>query len=97
MVYPKHTMSQNYIICHVGNVTDGTQILLQATCMNITMDQIIAARSEKPFSKKWPNGKIPYTFDVSEYEVGLFQTERNIVKKIAQRFNKDLNGCASIR
>ena len=100
MVYPKHTMSQNYIICHVGNVTDGTQILLQATCMNITMDQIIAARSEKPFSKKWPNGKIPYNFDSSGlegYEVALSEEEQNIVKKVADRFNKDLNGCASIR
>ena len=68
--------------------------------MNITIAQIVAARSGKPFSKKWPNGKIPYNFDSSgleEYEVGLSEAEQNIVKKVAGRFNKDLNGCASIR
>ena len=68
--------------------------------MNITIAQIVAARSGKSFSKKWPNGKIPYNFDSSGlegYEVGLSEEEQNIVKKVAQRFNKDLNGCASIR
>ena len=68
--------------------------------MNITIAQIIAARSGIPFSKKWPNGTIPYCFDCSDlepFEVGLSEAEQNIVKKVAQRFNKDLNGCASIK
>ena len=68
--------------------------------MNITIAQIVAARSGKPFSKKWPNGTIPYDFDSSGlegFEVGLSEAEQNIVKKVAQRFNKDLNGCASIK
>ena len=68
--------------------------------MNITISQIVAARSGKSFSEKWPNGKIPYNFDSSGlegYEVGLSEEEQNIVKKVAERFNKDLNGCASIR
>ena len=68
--------------------------------MNITMAQIVAARNGKPFSKKWPNGTIPYDFDSSGlegHEVALSEEEQNIVKKVAGRFNKDLNGCASIR
>ena len=68
--------------------------------MNISIAQIIAARSGNSFSKKWPNGNIPYNFDSSGlegYEVGLSEEEQNIVKKVADRFNKDLNGCASIR
>ena len=84
---------------HVGKEPDGSQILLRDD-MNITIDQIITARSGKAFSKKWPDGRIPYDFDSSdleEYEVSLSQDERNIVKKVAERFNKDLNGCASIR
>ena len=68
--------------------------------MNISIAQILAARSGESFSEKWPNGKIPYNFDSSGlegYEVGLSEAEQNIVKKVAERFNKDLNGCASIR
>ena len=68
--------------------------------MNITVAQIIAARSGKSFSKKWPNGIIPYTFDstnIEGYEEGLLEAEQNIVKKVVERFNKDLNGCVRIR
>ena len=68
--------------------------------MNITIAQILTARSGKSFSKKWPNGNIPYNFDsggLEEYEVGLSEAEQNIVKKVIERFNKDLNGCVSIR
>ena len=68
--------------------------------MNITVAQIIAARSGKSFSKKWPNGIIPYTFDstnIEGYEDGLSEAEQNIVKKVVERFNKDLNGCVRIR
>ena len=69
--------------------------------MNITVGQIVEARSGKAFSKKWPNGKIPYTFDppyiVEGKDIKLSQAEQNIVKKVVKRFNKDLNGCASIR
>ena len=68
--------------------------------MYITVAQIVEARSGKAFSEKWPNGKIPYTFDptfIEPYDVRLTQAEQNIVKKVVKRFNKDLNGCASIR
>ena len=70
--------------------------------MNITVGQIVEARSGKTFSQKWPKGKIVYTFDPSSneqepYDIRLSQAEQNIVKKVAKRFNKDLNGCASIR
>ena len=85
----------NIFLC-LGKEPDGTQIRIRDD-MNITVAQIFAARSGKPFFEKWPNGKIPYTFVVSEYEVGLYQAEQNIVKKVAERFNKDLNGCASIK
>ena len=95
-VYPKHTM---YLLYHVGKEPDGTQFLL-LDYMNITVAQIIEARSGKPFSEKWPNGRIPYTFDsknIEGYEEGLSEAEQNIVKKVVARFNKDLNGCVSIR
>ena len=84
---------------HIGKEPEGSQILLRDD-MNITIAQIVAARSGKTFSKKWPNGTIPYCFDCSGlegFEVGLSEAEQNIVKKVAQRFNKDLNGCASIK
>ena len=92
-------MPLNNLFYHLGKEPDGTQILLRDD-MNITIAQIVAARSGKSFSEKWPNGKIPYNFDSSGlegYEVGLSEAEQNIVKKVAERFNKDLNGCASIR
>ena len=80
---------------------DGNKILLQDD-MNITVAQIVEARSGKTISQKWPKGKIVYTFDPpsnaeEEYDIRLTQAEQNIVKKVAKRFNKDLNGCASIR
>ena len=95
-MYPKHTM---YLFYHVGKEPDGTQILLLDD-MNITVGQIIEARSGKSFAKKWPHGIIPYTFDstnIEGYEEGLFEAEQNIVKKVVERFNKDLNGCVRIR
>ena len=83
---------------HVGKEPEGSQHLLRDD-MNITIAQIIAARSGKGFNK-WHNGIIPYDFDSSdleEYEVGLSEAEQNIVKKVVKRFNKDLNGCATIK
>ena len=94
-VYPKHTM---YLFYHVGKEPDGTQFLL-LDYMNISVAQIIEARSGNSFSK-WPNGEIPYTFDftsIEGYQEGLSEAEQNIVKKVVARFNKDLNGCVSIR
>ena len=88
-----------YLFYNVGKEPDGTQILLLDD-MNITVGQIVEARSGKAFSQKWPNGKIPYTFDppyIEGKDIKLSQAEQNIVKKVAKRFNKDLNGCASIR
>ena len=87
-----------YLFYHVGKEPDGTQYLL-LDYMNISVAQIIEARSGNSFSK-WPDGKIPYTFDstnIEGYEEGLSEAEQNIVKKVVARFNKDLNGCVSIR
>ena len=80
---------------------DGNEIL-QLDDMNITVGQICEARTGHTYSQKWPKGKIVYTFDPSSneqepYDIRLSQAEQNIVKKVAKRFNKDLNGCASIR
>ena len=87
-----------YLFYHVGKEPDGTQFLL-LDYMNISVAQIIEARSGNSFSK-WPNGEIPYTFDftsIEGYQEGLSEAEQNIVKKVVARFNKDLNGCVSIR
>ena len=87
-----------YLFYHVGKEPDGTQFLL-LDYMNISVAQIIEARSGNSFSK-WPNGEIPYTFDftsIEGYQEGLSEAEQNIVKKVVERFNKDLNGCVSIR
>ena len=80
---------------------DGNEIL-QLDDMNITVGQICEARTGHTYSQKWPKGKIFYTFDPPSNEqegkdIRLSQAEQNIVKKVAKRFNKDLNGCASIR
>ena len=95
-VYPKHTM---YLFYHVGKEPDGTQFLLLGG-MNISVAQIIDARIGNSISKKWPNRTIPYTFkstSIEGYQEGLSEAEQNIVKKVVARFNKDLNGCVSIR
>ena len=87
-----------YLFYHVGKEPDGTQYLL-LDYMNISVAQIIEARSGISLSK-WPNGEIPYTFDftsIEGYQEGLSEAEQNIVKKVVARFNKDLNGCVSIR
>ena len=60
--------------------------------MELTVGQIIGPRNGKPFSKKWPEGKVPYTFHES-----LLEQERNILEKIFKRFNKDLKGCLRVR
>ena len=69
--------------------------------MNITIAQIVEARSGKTYYKKWPNGTILYTFEptfvVEGKDIRLSQEERNIVKKVVKRFNKDFKGCASIK
>ena len=87
-----------HLFYHVGKEPDGTQFLL-LDYMNISVAQIIEARSGNSFSK-WPNREIPYTFDftsIEGYQEGLSEAEQNIVKKVVARFNKDLNGCVSIR
>ena len=94
-VYPKHTM---YFFYHVGKEPDRTQFLL-LDYMNISVAQILDARIGKS-SSKWPNGEIPYTFDftsIEPFQEGLSEAEQNIAKKVVARFNKDLNGCVSIR
>ena len=70
--------------------------------MNITVGQICEARTGHTFSNRWPKGKIVYTFDPPSneehtYDKRLSQAEQNIVKKVVERFNKDLNGCVRIR
>jgi hypothetical protein len=60
--------------------------------MELTVGQIIGPRNGKPFSKKWPEGKVPYTFHKS-----VLEQERNVLEKIFKRFNKDLKGCLRVR
>ena len=60
--------------------------------MELTVGQIIGPRNGKPFSKKWPEGKVPYTFHTS-----VLEQERNVLEKIFKRFNKDLKGCLRVR
>ena len=60
--------------------------------MELTIGQIIGARNGTRFSKKWPEGKVPYTFHDS-----LLQQERKVLEKVFKRFNKDLKGCLKVR
>ena len=60
--------------------------------MELTVGQIIGPRNGNPFSKKWPEGKVPYTFHKS-----VLEQERNVLEKIFKRFNKDLKGCLRVR
>ena len=66
--------------------------------MELTIGQIIGPRNGQPFSKKWPEGKVPYTFheSLSPYNSWLEQ-ERNVLEKVFKRFNKDLKGCLRVR
>ena len=70
---------------------DETEIVLRGD-MELTIGQIIGARNGTRFSKKWPEGKVPYTFHES-----LLEQERNVLEKIFKRFNKDLKGCLQVR
>ena len=70
---------------------NGTEIVFRGD-MELTIGQIIGARNGTRFSKKWPEGKVPYTFHES-----LLEQERNVLEKIFKRFNKDLKGCLRVR
>ena len=70
---------------------DETEIVIRGD-MELTIGQIIGARNGTRFSKKWPEGKVPYTFHES-----LLEQERNVLEKIFKRFNKDLKGCLRVR
>jgi hypothetical protein len=65
--------------------------------MELTIGQIIGPRNGQPFSKKWPGGKVPYTFHESKPGWRLLEEERNILEKVFKRFNKDLKGCLRVR
>ena len=75
---------------------DETEIVLRGD-MELTIGQIIGPRTGQKFSKKWPEGKVPYTFQ--EYIPGwrFLQEERNVIQKVFKRFNKDLKGCLQVR
>jgi len=69
--------------------------------MKLTKGQIDEARSgEKLKIHKWGNdlneantmGVVPYRFDKN-----IIEDERNVVRIILERFNKDLKGCLIIR
>ena len=69
--------------------------------MKLTKGQIHEARSGGRLTiHKWGNkrkekntmGVVPYTFDDD-----ITEDERIVVNRILERFNKDLDGCLSIR
>ena len=68
--------------------------------MELTVGQINEARSGNLEIRKWGNernekntkGVVPYKFHDE-----IRQSEREVVKIILDRFNKDLKGCVSIR
>ena len=68
--------------------------------MELTVEQINEARSGYFKGTKWGNerkekntkGVVPYRFHEK-----INQQEREVVKIILDRFNKDMKGCLSIR
>ena len=68
--------------------------------MELTVGQINEARSGNLEIRKWgnerneknTNGVVPYKFHDE-----IRQSEREVVKIVLDRFNKDLKGCVSIR
>ena len=69
--------------------------------MKLTEGQINEARSGGKLTiRKWGNekkekntkGVVPYRFDKD-----ITEKERDVVKIILEKFNKDLKGCVSIR
>ena len=68
--------------------------------MELTVGQINEARSGSFTGTKWVNerkekntkGVVPYQFHGK-----ITEKEREVVKIILDRFNKDLKGCVSIR
>ena len=68
--------------------------------MELTVEQINEARSGYFTGNKWGNerkenntkGVVPYRFHDK-----ISQNEREVVRIILDRFNKDLKGCLSIR
>ena len=68
--------------------------------MELTVGQIDEARSGNLEIRKWGNernekntkGVVPYKFHDE-----IRQSEREVVKIVLDRFNKDLKGCVSIR
>ena len=68
--------------------------------MELTVGQINEARSGNLDIPKWDNernekntkGVVPYKFHDE-----IRQSEREVVKIVLDRFNKDLKGCVSIR
>ena len=68
--------------------------------MELTEGQINEARSGNLEIRKWGNernekntkGLVPYKFHDE-----IRQSEREVVKIVLDRFNKDLKGCVSIR
>ena len=79
------------ILCCLDKDRDETTVVFRGD-MELTIGQIIGARNGTRFSKKWPEGKVPYTFHES-----LLEQERNVLEKIFKRFNKDLKGCLRVR
>ena len=63
--------------------------------MNVTISQIFRARDGKEFPK-WIDGVIPFEFS-DDINNKLENNERDIVMKVINRFNKDLEGCLLIR
>ena len=79
-----------YIYCLDKDIDENEVVVIGD--MELTVGQIIGPRNGNPFSKKWPEGKVPYTFHKS-----VLEQERNVLEKIFKRFNKDLKGCLRVR
>ena len=67
--------------------------------MRLTLEKIVEARNGREFPR-WPNqknnpsvkGAIPFEFHENSHG-SLSKKEQDIVTKVVDRFNKDLQGC----
>ena len=71
--------------------------------MRITIAQTLNARDNRGFAN-WPNennmpnvkATIPYRFS-EDIQYSFSEKQQDIIKKVVDRFNKDLAGCLFIR
>jgi hypothetical protein len=91
-------LTLNSLLTKAKEINENQTVVLND--MELTVGQINAARSGYFKGNKWGNernemstkGVVPYRFDEQ-----ISEEEREVVKIILNRFNKDLRGCLSIR